>query len=222
MSTPPKLHADTHAGPARLEEALDAVPVIGILRGCPPASLLPVAAAAADAGLRVIEVTLDSPSALDGIARLAEGLPGVVVGAGTVRTAAEAHAAAEAGAAFIVAPITAPATLAACRDLGMPSLPGAATPTEIRLAEDLGAFAVKVFPAAQLGGPEFVRAVLAPLGKPRLVPTGGVDPASAAAYLSAGAYAVGIGGGIFGSAALAAADTDAVAAAVARCVGNLR
>jgi len=194
--------SDSSESGSRLTAALDAFPVIGILRGCPPEHVLPIAAGAAKGGLTVIEVTLDSPEPMRGIEEITSSIPGLVVGAGTVHGPDEALAAAEAGAAFIVSPHTDTETMAACREAGLPALPGAATPSEIVRAVDLGAFAVKVFPAAQLGGPGFLKAVMAPLGRPRLVPTGGVDMGNASGYLRVGAIAVGLGSSVFSIEAL--------------------
>jgi 2-dehydro-3-deoxyphosphogluconate aldolase/(4S)-4-hydroxy-2-oxoglutarate aldolase len=187
---------------ARLRTALEAFPVIGILRGCPPEHVVPIVAGAARGGLTVVEVTLDSPEPLRGIEAIASSLPNLVVGAGTVHGPEAVRTAAQAGASFVVSPHTDEATMTACRRASLPALPGAATPSEIVRAIDLGAFAVKVFPAAQLGGPDFLRAVMAPLRKPRLVPTGGVDTTNALDFLRAGALAVGLGSAVFSVEAL--------------------
>jgi 2-dehydro-3-deoxyphosphogluconate aldolase/(4S)-4-hydroxy-2-oxoglutarate aldolase len=181
----------------RLASALERFPVIGILRGCPSEHVVAIAAGAAEGGLTAIEVTLDSPNPLAGIRAIASELPNLVVGAGTVHGREAVQAATEAGAEFIVSPHTDAGTIAACRQAAVPALPGAATPTEIAGAMRLGAYAVKVFPAAQLGGPAFFEAVMAPLHKPPLVATGGVDATNAADYLRAGSMAVGLGSSIF-------------------------
>jgi 2-dehydro-3-deoxyphosphogluconate aldolase/(4S)-4-hydroxy-2-oxoglutarate aldolase len=93
----------------------------------------------------------------------------------------------------------------------VPVFPGAATPTEIHRARTLGATAVKVFPAAQLGGPDYIRAIGSPLGWPAMVPTGGVEARDVRAYLDAGAVAVGAGGALFPSAALTSGDVAEIA-----------
>lgn len=158
-----------------------------------------VAAAVADAGMTWIEVTLDSDRALEQIATMRAADARLVVGAGSVLTAAAVDEAAAAGAQFVVAPNTDREVIAAGRDRGMAVFPGAATPTEIRAAVVAGATAVKVFPVSALGGPSYISAVLSPLGRPPLVPTGGVTVGDAAAYLAAGAVAVGAGGSLFPS-----------------------
>lgn len=198
----------------RLSAALSRLPVVGIIRGCPPDHLVGIATAAAGEGLVALEVTLDSPDPLRGIETLASSLPDIVVGAGTVHTAEEAGAAIEAGASFIVSPTVSGTTVDVCVAAGIPSLPGAATPTEISAALKRGAYAAKVFPAKQLGGPDFIKAVLAPLHHPRLVPTGGIDAGNAGKYLSAGAHAVGVGGSIFSRESLLAGDAMAISEAV--------
>jgi 2-dehydro-3-deoxyphosphogluconate aldolase/(4S)-4-hydroxy-2-oxoglutarate aldolase len=136
-------------------------------------------------GLPVVEVTLDSEHALEAIARLRRR-GDVTVLAGTVRTADEARAAVEAGAEALVSPAFVPSIF----DLGVPVIPGALTPTEIERAWHAGAAMVKLFPA-RLGGPAYVRDVLAPLGDVELMVTGGVTADNARAFLDAGAVAVG-------------------------------
>jgi 2-dehydro-3-deoxyphosphogluconate aldolase/(4S)-4-hydroxy-2-oxoglutarate aldolase len=141
------------------------------------------------AGLRVLEVTLDSDGALETIAQLrARG--DVTVLAGTVRTAAEVDAAVDAGAEACVGPALVPEVVERCLERGVLAVPGALTPTEVERAWRSGAGLVKVFPGS-FGGPDYVRALLAPLGEIPLLVTGGVTPASARAFLDAGAVAVG-------------------------------
>jgi 2-dehydro-3-deoxyphosphogluconate aldolase/(4S)-4-hydroxy-2-oxoglutarate aldolase len=148
-----------------------------------------VEAAVERLALPVVEVTLDSPGALDAIAGL-RARPGLTVLAGTVRTGEDALAAIAAGAEAVVSPATDGDVGEACRRLGVPWVPGAFTPTEIESAWRAGAALVKLFPG-RLGGPAYVRDVLAPLvGVPLLV-TGGVDAESAIAFLDAGAVALG-------------------------------
>lgn len=197
---------------------LDAVPVIGILRGCPRSHAVAMVTAAVSAGLRVVEVTLDSEDALHQIADLIGAVEGVTVGVGTVVRPEQVDAAVDAGARFVVAPVTDPAVIARCVALGAPAVPGAATPTEIALAVRSGAAAVKVFPAAALGGPGYLTAVARPLGHPPLIPTGGVTWEDAPAYLRAGAVAVGAGSALFPQEALRRADADAVADAARRWI----
>lgn len=144
-----------------------------------------------EAGIRVLEITLDSHGALDAIARLRDR-DGITVLAGTVRTAAEAAAAIGAGAEACVGPAFVPAVVEQCLALGTPVIPGALTPSEIEAAWQAGAGMVKVFPAS-LGGPRYVRELTVPLHDVPLLATGGVDAENAVEFLRAGAVAVGVG-----------------------------
>lgn len=138
----------------------------------------------AQAGIRLIEITLDSDGALDAIRRH----PGAL--AGTVRTPEQVDAAVDAGAVAVVSPVFVPAVLERARELGVPTIPGALTPTEVEAAWRAGAAMVKLFPAG-LGGPRYVRDLLAPLSDVPLMVTGGIDASNARAFLDAGAVAVG-------------------------------
>ena len=168
--------------------------MVAILRGDFREDVEDVAAALLAGGLRALEVSLTSADALAILARLvryAEGR-GAVVGAGTVMTVEEVARSADAGARFVISPHVDPAVVEATRRLGLVSLPGAFTPTEIATATKAGAHAVKLFPAAWVG-PEGLPHVLAPFPGLRLVPTGGVDLDQARQYLARGAWAVGVG-----------------------------
>ncbi|HSW41434.1 MAG TPA: bifunctional 4-hydroxy-2-oxoglutarate aldolase/2-dehydro-3-deoxy-phosphogluconate aldolase [Patescibacteria group bacterium] len=177
--------------------------IIAIVRGLPAARLADVAAALRDGGVRVFEITLDSPDALHAIATAAAMAPGpgtdrLLVGAGTVMTIEEAAAALDAGARFLVMPHTDAALVAWAAGRGVPVFPGAMTPSEIVLAWRAGAAGVKVFPAGTLG-PGFVREVRGPLARIPMIPTGGITAENAGAFLAAGAVAVGAGGWLTGS-----------------------
>lgn len=189
---------------------LESCRAIGILRNCPTVHVLKMVVAATEVGFKFIEITLDSPDALKMIGDVVGECPDLVVGAGTVHTAEEVKKVAEVGGKFIVAPVISESVLRTAHDLGLATFPGAATPTEIQTAIDLGATAVKVFPAQQLGGPGYLEAIMAPLRKPKLIPTGGVDSSNARQYLNAGAIAVGVGGSMFPKSALDFGDVDAV------------
>jgi 2-dehydro-3-deoxyphosphogluconate aldolase/(4S)-4-hydroxy-2-oxoglutarate aldolase len=148
-------------------------------------------AALAGAGVGVVEITLDDPDGLAAIER-ACGRGDVTVLAGTVRRVAQVDAAVAAGAAAVVSPGFLPAVVERAAELGVPAIPGALTPTEVDAAWSSGAAMVKLFPAG-LGGPRYVRDVLAPLPDVPLLATGGVDASNARAFLDAGAVAVGVG-----------------------------
>jgi 2-dehydro-3-deoxyphosphogluconate aldolase/(4S)-4-hydroxy-2-oxoglutarate aldolase len=142
-------------------------------------------------GIRVVEVTLDSRDALGAIERMrARG--DVTVLAGTVRRPAQVDEAVQAGAEACVGPVFVPAVVERCLELGVPAIPGTLTPTEVETAWQAGAAMVKVFPGS-LGGPRYLRELLAPLADVPLLVTGGVTAENAAEYLAAGAAAVGVG-----------------------------
>jgi 2-dehydro-3-deoxyphosphogluconate aldolase/(4S)-4-hydroxy-2-oxoglutarate aldolase len=139
----------------------------------------------------VVEVTMDAADAIHNIQRLRA--LGVTVGAGTVLTKDEAHAAIEAGATFLVAPLLDESLVSWVANEGVPMLAGAITPTEISRAWNAGAAAVKIFPAS-VAGPALIRELRGPLGHIPLMPTGGIDASNAPQFLEAGAVAVGVGG----------------------------
>ncbi len=165
--------------------------LVGIMRGSDTRRCIDVAAAGRDGGVRVFEVTMDSPNAERTIAALVSD--GHVVGAGTVLSIDDARMAVDSGAEFLVAPHTDRRIVDWAVEDGHPMVPGAFTPTEVMSAWNLGAAAVKVFPAS-VGGPGLIRAMAAPLGSIRLMVTGGIDATNVASYLSAGAVAAGVGG----------------------------
>jgi len=176
--------------------------------------------AAIRGGMRIVELTLTTPGALRIIADLA-ARDALTVGAGTVLRPAQARAAVDAGARFLVSPIMDPELIALARDLGVPILPGVHTPTEMIAAHRAGAPLLKLFPAPA-GGPVWLRSALAPLPFLRVVPTNGVDLDNAAAWLRAGAFAVGMTTALFEPAALAARDLlgiESRARALVRAVG---
>ncbi|QKW36925.1 bifunctional 4-hydroxy-2-oxoglutarate aldolase/2-dehydro-3-deoxy-phosphogluconate aldolase [Actinomadura sp. NAK00032] len=180
--------------------ALTATGVVAVVRGTRADRVADVLAALAAAGVRCLEVTLNTPGALDALGAARDRLPGDAdLGAGTVRTAAEATAAVAAGASFLVAPDTNAEVAAVARDAGVAYYPGALTPTEVARAWDLGATAVKIFPASTFG-PGYLRALREPFRDVRLLPTGGIGPHNAADYIAAGAVAVGAGGALIGDA----------------------
>jgi 2-dehydro-3-deoxyphosphogluconate aldolase / (4S)-4-hydroxy-2-oxoglutarate aldolase len=175
--------------------------LVAILRGRSGERLAAACDALLGAGVRCLEVTMNTPGALAVVSRLAgDARESVEVGVGTVRRAEDVDAAADAGATFVVAPNTDAAVGARAAQRGLGWYPGAFTPTEIAAAWDLGATAVKVFPAGSAGGPRYLREVRAPLDDIPLVPTGGVSVDDVPGYLQAGALAVGMGGPLLGRA----------------------
>lgn len=165
--------------------------VLPILRA-PTAERFPaVVAALGEAGLPLVELTMTSAGALEALAALPAGTAGM----GSVTTPAQAEAALEAGAAFLVTPAAAPAVIAHVAGR-VPVIAGALTPSEIVAAHVAGAALVKVFPVSAVGGASYIKAVRGPLPDIELVATGGVTPGDAGAYLRAGCAAVGLGGAL--------------------------
>lgn len=145
---------------------------------------VPMARALVAGGVRILEVTLRTPQALECMRAIAAEVPDAVVGAGTVRTSADAAAAARAGARFAVSPGFTPAVGRACRDAGLPLLPGVATGSEIMTAQEEGFSALKFFPAVQAGGTAMLKAWQGPFGDVAFCPTGGIQPGNAAEFLA--------------------------------------
>ncbi|MNZ99213.1 KHG/KDPG aldolase [compost metagenome] len=135
-------------------------------------------------GIRMLEVTLRTPQALACMEAIARDVPEAVVGAGTVRSSADAKAAARAGARFAVSPGYTSALGDACQALGLPLLPGVATGSEIMMAQADGLQALKFFPALQAGGLAMLKAWQGPFGDVQFCPTGGIQPGNAADFLA--------------------------------------
>ena len=183
--------------------------VFAILRGVEFNDLLPVAEALYAGGIRLLEITLNSPRALEGISRVREHFDGradrLLVGAGTVLHVDAARAAIDAGSQFIISPNTDGATIKQTLALGAVSLPGAYTPTEIVNAFNAGGQIIKVFPAAD---PAYFKNLKAPLDKIPMMPTGGVTIDNIAAFKAAGAVAFGIGSALVAAGAHNAASLE--------------
>jgi 2-dehydro-3-deoxyphosphogluconate aldolase/(4S)-4-hydroxy-2-oxoglutarate aldolase len=201
------MNCSSAAGPDRLTDTLAADPVVAILRARHARHLVAAAEVIADAGIRALELPLTTPGALDALRELRRRRPDLLAGAGTVISPADADAAVDAGAQFLVAPCTRPDTLAAAARRGVPMMPGAFTATEVTLALEHGAQLIKLFPATL--GPTYLRALRDPLPQARLVPTGGVGIDAIPGFLEAGAFAVALGSPLVGD-ALETGDLDAL------------
>ena len=170
-----------------------------IARGIPAEKLVPAAQAMHEAGIALLESTFDH-SLPDPISDNAQKLKALIdamggkmtVGAGTVLTVREVQAAFDAGCGYVISPSTNPEVIAETKRLGMLSIPGAMTPTEVARAWDLGADMVKLFPADDLGV-HYIKNIRAPLPHIPLMATGGVDPATIPEFLQAGINALGTG-----------------------------
>lgn len=159
-------------------------PVIPVIVLNDVSHAVPLAKALVAGGIRMLEVTLRTPEALACIEAIARYVPEAVVGAGTVRSAADAQACALAGARFVVSPGYTHAVGQACRDAGLPLLPGVATGSEVMAACEDGLSELKFFPALQAGGVAMLKAWGGPFGDVRFCPTGGVTVANAPEFLA--------------------------------------
>ncbi len=159
-------------------------PVIPVIVLEDVAHAVPLARALVAGGIRMLEVTLRTPAALACIEAIAREVPEAVAGAGTVRSAADARSARDAGARFAVSPGYTAKVGRTCRELGLPLLPGVATGSEIMAASEDGYTELKFFPAMQAGGPAMLKAWSGPFTDVRFCPTGGVSTANAGDFLS--------------------------------------
>ena len=174
-----------------LPDAVTTVRVIAILRGLRREAAVDVARALAEAGVRAIEVTVDSPSAFEVISEIAQ-LGNVSAGAGTVLGVDDGERAVAAGATFLITPVVDTTVISWAAARGVPIMPGAMTPTEVGTAWSAGAAGVKLFPAGMLG-PRYLGAIRAPLPHIPLIPTGGIGADDVLPFLEAGAVAVALG-----------------------------
>ena len=174
---------------------------IAILRRVQADRITAAAGAIRDGGIRCVEITLDSPTALDDIGRLSRDVEGIVVGAGTVLDAPSARHAILAGAKFIVTPTVALGAARMARRYGAGVILGAMTPSEALRAWEGGCDLVKVFPANVLG-PGYLKAIRGPLPQIPLAPTGGITADNVGDFIRAGAQMVGVGGWLADSKAI--------------------
>jgi 2-dehydro-3-deoxyphosphogluconate aldolase/(4S)-4-hydroxy-2-oxoglutarate aldolase len=146
-----------------------------------------------DAGIKVVEITMTVPNALEVIAQLTQNYPNFVVGAGTVLDEETAARCLDAGARFITSPGLIPEVLDYTLKENLVAIPGALTPSEVIAAWKEGGDFVKIFPCAQVGGDQYIRALKTPLPQIRLIASGGVNQLTAANFIFAGASSIGIG-----------------------------
>lgn len=165
-------------------QVMQDAPVIPVIVLHEVAHAVPMARALVAGGIRMLEVTLRTPQALACMEAIAREVPQAVVGAGTVRSAADAAAAAQAGAQFAVSPGYTRAVGQACRDHGLSLLPGVATGSEIMMAQEDGYTELKFFPAMQAGGVALLKAWSGPFFDVKFCPTGGVTPGNAPELLA--------------------------------------
>jgi 2-dehydro-3-deoxyphosphogluconate aldolase/(4S)-4-hydroxy-2-oxoglutarate aldolase len=196
--------------------------IIAIIRADSSEQLVAAAGALLEGGVTAMEVTMTTPDALrviaDVIARFGDQ---VLMGVGSVLDPETARAAILAGAQFVVTPVTRPEVIQLCNRYSKPIASGAFTPTECLLAHESGADFVKLFPADQVG-PTYIRNLLAPLPMLQIIPTGGVTPETAAAFLEAGSVALGAGSALVSKDILRRGDWAGLTARAVEFLGAVR
>jgi 2-dehydro-3-deoxyphosphogluconate aldolase/(4S)-4-hydroxy-2-oxoglutarate aldolase len=192
--------------------------IIAVIRLDDYARAIDVARALVAGGITVLEFTLTGQGAIEAVSATRKAMgDSVCVGVGTVLKAEDADVAIDAGAQFAVTPAVLRQVIATCVRRQTLVVGGGFTPTELLEAHEAGAELVKVFPA-RLGGPKFIKDVLAPLPFLKLVPTGGVGPENARDYLAAGAVAVGIGGNLVSNQLIASQGFDQITETARTCI----
>src|SRR6266566_3957757 len=202
---------------------IEQVGVIPVVRATSSDEAIAVAEAIGEGGIPLLEITLTVPDAVGVIGELSKRYGNdVLVGAGTVLDAEAARACIDAGAQFVVSPALNLQTIEQCRKEDVPVFPGALTPTEVVTAWQAGADAVKVFPCSAVGGAKYLRALKAPLPQIKLVPTGGVSLTTAKDFITAGAWALGVGADLVNTRAMQAGDRQSVVDAARNYVAVVR
>ena len=208
---------------ASVLSTLREVGIIPVIRADSADAAKAVVDALVEAGLNVAEITMTVPRAIDAIASVAKHFGDkVLIGAGTVTDAETAKRAVDAGAEFIVSPCLVPEVIEAAHRADVAALPGALTPTEVFEAFRLGGDMIKVFPAQNLGGASYLRALRGPFPQIPLVPTGGVTLDNMREMFDAGAAAVGVGSELISKDALARRDYAAIGALAAKFLAAAR
>src|ERR1700733_1462263 len=184
--------------------------LVPVLRASSVDKALALASAIADGGVTVLEITMTVPGAIEVMKRLAKDRPDILIGAGTVLDAETARMCILEGAKFVVSPALNLGTIEMCHRYSIAVLPGALTPTEVVTAWQAGADVVKVFPCSALGGAKYLTALKGPLPHIDLIPTGGVSLATAAEFLAAGAFALGVGSDLVDAKAMAAGKPEVI------------
>lgn len=170
-------------------------------------------------GIPVLEITMTVPNAVSVIRELAERRGGhVLIGAGTVTSAAQAESCIDAGAQFLVSPGLSVPVLEVAKRHSLLAIPGALTPTELMTAQEHGSRLVKIFPCGNMGGAKYVKALKAPFPKAALIPTGGVNAGNAADFIAAGAFALGVGADLVDAAALREGNLEKITSAARELV----
>lgn len=197
--------------------------VVPVVRASSPEEAIQVVEAIKTGGLSILEITMTVPNAVKVIEEVANRYGDeVVVGAGTVLDPETARACILAGASFIVSPSLNLHTIELCRRYSTAVFPGALTPTEVVTAWQAGADAVKVFPCGAVGGAKYLASLKAPLPQVNMIPTGGVSLATAANFIAAGAFALGVGADLVDLTAIRAGQPETVTEAARAYIAAVR
>jgi len=197
--------------PETTKELIERCGLIPVLRAKSASQAQAVVKAMLAGGVTVVEITMTVPGAVDLLKELKqEHGSNVLLGSGTVTTAAQAEATIAAGAEFVVSPSLHPEVIAATKAAKKVSIPGALTPTEAITASEAGADYVKIFPCSAVGGASYLKALLAPFPHLKLIPTGGVTLQTAESFLKAGARALGVGSDLVNLAAIDAGHPETI------------
>lgn len=204
-------------------QRINEVGVVPVVRAASPQEAMKVIEAIKLGGLSILEITMTVPDAVKVIEQVADRYGAeVVVGAGTVLDPETARACILAGARFVVSPSLNLHTIELCRQYSVAVFPGALTPTEVVTAWQAGADAVKVFPCGAVGGAKYLASLKAPLPQIEMIPTGGVSLATAASFIAAGAFALGVGADLVDLTAMRSGEPEKVTQAARAYVAAVR
>ncbi|MEJ2129520.1 MAG: bifunctional 4-hydroxy-2-oxoglutarate aldolase/2-dehydro-3-deoxy-phosphogluconate aldolase [Woeseiaceae bacterium] len=191
-------------------EALESVSIVPLVQADEPETAINIARALAAGGLNVVEVLFRTDRATEGLRAIADELPDVVAGAGTVLTAEQAQVAIDCGAKFVVSPGIDKGVVVTCQEAGIPVYPGTYTPTDIQTALNLGLDTVKFFPASVAGGVPAIKAMASVFRNMKFMPTGGINADNLADYLSIPAVVACGGSWLTPADAIASGDFDRI------------
>jgi len=181
--------------------------IVPVIRADSADTALRIVDALVSGGIRTLEITMTVPDAIGAIKAVSDRFgSSVLLGAGTVTSRALAEGSLDAGAEFLVTPCVVPDVIAVAKERGVAVLPGAMTPTEVFTAWSAGGDIVKIFPASNVGGASYLKALKGPFPQIPLCPTGGVNLQTIGEFVKAGASAVGVGGELVSKAAIDAGD----------------
>ncbi len=206
-----------------LIEKIGEVGVVPVVRAASVDHATRAVDAIREGGISIVEITMTVPNAnavIEAVVR-ASGKD-TLVGAGTVLTADQAKASIDAGAQFVVSPGLSIPVVSTTLAAGKLPVPGALSPTELMSAKAAGAAVIKIFPAGSVGGPKYLKSLLAPFPNAALIPTGGVSLANAAEYIAAGAFAVGVGAELVDPVALREGNTKRIKDAARALLESVR